>query len=213
VIVADDHPMTRSAVRLALEHDGFEVVAEVDDADSAVEAAQELRPDVCLLDINMPGNGIRAAERISAELPEISVVMLTASDQDDDLFDALRAGASGYLLKDTDPARLSHALRGVLSGEAALPRTLVARLVQEFRERDRTKNVSLAAGRQIDLTGREWEVLNLMRKGESTAEIAQRLFVAEGTVRTHISSILRKLRVSDRAAAVRLMEDEGPEDR
>src|SRR5437016_6176431 len=113
VLVADDHPPTRAGVRLALERGGFEVCAEVADGPSAIEAARREAPDVCLLDIHMPGDGIHAAETISRELPETAVVMLTVSRLDSDLFDALRAGASGYLLKDIDPARLPLALHGV----------------------------------------------------------------------------------------------------
>ena len=111
VLIADDHPATRAGVRLALERGGFVVCAEVPDGPSAIEAALRERPDVCLLDINMPGNGIEATKAIVRQLPETAVVMLTVSRSDADLFDALRAGASGYLLKDTDPARLPHALR------------------------------------------------------------------------------------------------------
>ena len=137
MLIADDHPMTRVGVRLALERGGFEICAEVDDGPAAVEAAERERPDVCLLDIQMPGSGIRAAEEIAQKVPDSAIVMLTVSRRDADLFDALRVGASGYLLKDTDPERLPLALRGVLDGEAALPRHLVALVIAEFRERGR----------------------------------------------------------------------------
>ena len=130
VLIADDHVPTRAAVRAALERGGFDVCAEAPDAATSVALVRQLRPDVALLDIHMPGDGIRAAAEIAAHMPETSVVMLTVSSADDDLFAALKAGASGYLLKDTDPARLPLALRGVLDGEAALPRTLVRRLVE-----------------------------------------------------------------------------------
>ena len=204
VLVADDHPMTRVGVRLALERGGFEVCAEADDATSAVEAAERDRPDVCLLDIQMPGGGIRAAEEISRKVPEAAIVMLTVSRRDSDLFDALRAGASGYLLKDTDPERLPFALRGVLAGEAALPRNLVALLIDEFRERGRRR--PLLKKRGVTLTDREWEVLDLMSQGLTTFEIADRLFIEPVTVRTHVSAILKKLRVSSREAALQLLE-------
>jgi DNA-binding NarL/FixJ family response regulator len=206
VLIADDHPPTRAGVRLALERDTFTVCAEAADGPTAVEAARRERPDVCLLDINMPGDGIKAAEQISHELPETAVVMLTVSRSDADLFDALRAGASGYLLKDIDPARLPLALRGVLEGEAALPRRLVALLIEEFRERQRRRRIPLVGRRSVELTDREWEVLELMRQGLSTEEIAARLFISAGTVRTHVSSILRKLQVPTRAAAVELLD-------
>ena len=206
VLVADDHPPTRAGVRIALEQGGFSVCAEVGDAGSAVAAALRERPDVCLLDIHMPGGGIAAAAEISRRLPDAAVVMLTVSREDSDLFDALRAGASGYLLKDIDPARLPLALEGVLAGEAALPRGLVTRLVQEFRTRQRSKRL-IAGFAGARLTDREWDVLELMREGESTAEIAERLAIAPVTVRRHISEILRKLRVTDREAAVRLLDE------
>jgi len=206
VLIADDHPATRAGVRLALERGGFVVCAEVPDGPSAIEAALRERPDVCLLDINMPGNGIEATKAIVRQLPETAVVMLTVSRSDADLFDALRAGASGYLLKDTDPARLPHALRGVLDGEAALPRRLVALVIDEFRERRRRRRLPLVKGRGVDLTEREWEVLELLREGLSTAEIGSRLFIAPVTVRTQVSAILKKLHVPDREAAVQLLE-------
>jgi DNA-binding NarL/FixJ family response regulator len=205
VLVADDHPPTRAGVRLALENGGFSVCAEVSDAVSAVEAAVRLRPSVCLLDIHMPGNGIAAADEIGRRVPEAAVVMLTVSQEDEDLFDALEAGAIGYLLKDTSPTRLPDALRAVLRGEAALPPHLVTKVVSEFRQRRRRRRVSLPGRKPVDLTDREREVLAMMRDGLTTAEMAERLFVAPVTVRTHVASILHKLRVPDRRAAVELL--------
>jgi DNA-binding NarL/FixJ family response regulator len=206
VLVADDHPPTRAGVRAALERDGFVVCAEVADAQAAIEAARLERPAVCLLDIHMPGEGIRAAEVIGNELPDTAVVMLTVSRSDADLFDALRAGASGYLLKDIDPARLPLALRGVLDGEAALPRRLVSLLIEEFRERRRRRRIPLVGRRSVELTDREWEVLDLMRLGLTTEQIAERLFITPVTVRTHVSAILKKLHVANRDEAVRLLD-------
>ena len=182
---------------------GFRVVAEADHADDAVAAVERERPDVCLLDVRMPGDGIAAAGRISRAHPEVAVVMLTVSREDGDLFAALRAGAAGYLLKDTDPTRLPHALRGVLSGEAALPRDLVARVIGEFRERAGRRLP--VADRGVELTGREWEVLELLREGLTTAQVAERLFVSQVTVRSHVAAVVRKLRVPDREAALRLV--------
>jgi len=206
VLVADDHPPTRAGVRLALERGGFEVCSEAADAATAIAAARHDRPDVCLLDINMPGNGIEATREIARQLPETAIVMLTVSRADADLFDALCAGASGYLLKDMDPARLPAALRGVLEGEAALPRHLVALVIEEFRERRRHRRLSIARQRGIDLTEREWEVLEMLREGLSTSEIAERMFIAPVTVRTHVSAVLKKLHVPDREAAVKLLD-------
>lgn len=205
VLVADDHPPTRAGVRVALESGGFSVCAEVGDAASAVEAAVRLRPSVCLLDIHMPGNGIAAADEIGKRVPEAAVVMLTVSQEEEDLFDALEAGAIGYLLKDTSPLRLPDALRAVLRGEAALPPHLVTKVVSEFRQRRRRRRVSLPGRKPVDLTDREREVLAMMRDGLTTAEMAERLFVAPVTVRTHVAAILRKLRVPDRRAAVELL--------
>ena len=206
VVIADDHPPARAGVRAALERGGFVVCAEARDSPSAVEAARRERPDVCLLDIHMPGDGIRAAETIAYELPDCAIVMLTVSRRDEDLFDALRVGASGYLLKDIDPQRLPDALRGVLAGEAALPRRLVALLIEEFRERKRRRRIPLVGTRAVELTDREWEVLELMRQGRGTEEIAERLFISTVTVRTHVAAILRKLHVPTREAALELLE-------
>jgi len=206
VLIADDHPPTRAGVKAALEKDGFVVCAQAADARAAIEAARSERPDVCLLDIHMPGDGIHAAETISRELPDAAVVMLTVSRTDADLFNALRAGASGYLLKDIDPVRLPLALRGVLEGEAALPRRLVALLIEEFRERKRRRRIPLVGRRGVELTDREWEVLELMKQGLTTDEIASHLFISPVTVRTHVSSILKKLQVPTREAAVALLE-------
>jgi DNA-binding NarL/FixJ family response regulator len=207
VLVADDHPPTRAGVRLALAGSRFSVCAEVGDAASAIAAALRERPDVCLLDINMPGGGIAAAAEIASQLPDAAIVMLTVSRDDADLFDALRAGASGYLLKDIDPARLPLALEAVLDGEAAMPMGLVSRLVDEFRARSARRRLLAGRTRGARLTDREWDVLDLLRDGHTTAEIAGRLTITPVTVRRHISEILRKLRVPDRAAAVRLLDE------
>jgi DNA-binding NarL/FixJ family response regulator len=192
-------------VRASLEQAGFEICAEAATSAAAIDACLEHAPDVALLDIHMPGSGIAAAQRVSVALPETAIVMLTVSRDDEDLFDALRAGARGYLLKDIDPGRLGHALRGVLDGEAALPRNLVTRLMEEFRNRD--ERPARTKGRLAGLTSREWETLDLMRQGLGTADIAEQLFVSPVTVRTHVSAILRKLSVPDRQSAVDLAED------
>jgi DNA-binding NarL/FixJ family response regulator len=203
VLVADDHAPTRAGIRVSLVADGFDVVAECSTAKQAVELAAEHRPDVCLLDIHMPGNGITAAAQIVESVPHCSVVMLTYSRNDADLFGSLRAGAVGYLLKDMDPDRLGAALRGVLTGEAALPRSLMAKVLDEFRGRPR-RRVFSGVKRSAELTSREWEILELLSQGSSTDDIAGKLFVAPSTVRVHVSAILRKLRVKSRDEAVRL---------
>jgi DNA-binding NarL/FixJ family response regulator len=205
VVIADDHAPLRAGIRRSLEADGFDVCGEAGDGPGAVGLAEAERPAVCLLDVHMPGGGVRAAEEIVERVPETVVVMLTVSRDDGDLFGALRAGASGYLLKDIDPDRLGHAIRGVLSGEAAVPRELVARVIDELRTGGRRRRLPLAGRRGTEMTSREWEVLDLMAKQATTAEIAQRLGVSPVTVRRHVSSVLGKLEVTDRAAAVRLV--------
>jgi DNA-binding NarL/FixJ family response regulator len=207
VLVADDHAPTRAGVRGSLDAEGFEVVGEASNARAVVALAVELRPDVVLMDIHMPGGGIAAADEISRELPDCAVVMLTYSRDDDDLFDSLRAGARGYLLKDMDPDRLGSALRGVLAGEAALPRSLVSKVLEEFEGRSRRK-LFMRAQRPTQLTSREWEIMELLREGLSTEEVATRLFVTPGTVRVHVSSVLKKLRVGDRASAILALSGE-----
>lgn len=208
MVVADDHPSARAGIRDSLEGNGFVVLAEVGDAASAVDAVMEHRPDVALLDVYMPGGGIGAASRIHELAPDVAVVMLTVAADDETLFAALRAGASGYLLKDTDPARLPVALAGVLRGEAALPRSLVARVVAEFQGRSR-RRLPLAGKRGgVSLTAREWEVLELLKSGKTTAQAAAALGMAPVTVRTHVAAILRKLQVPDREAAFKLLDEE-----
>ena len=209
VLIADDHAAARAGVRESVTDDpGFEVCAEVSNAQDAIDLALSERPDLCLLDVHMPGEGIRAASEITAALPDCAVVMLTVSRNDSDLFHSLRAGAAGYLRKDTDPGRLPDALRGVMAGEAAVPRALVARLIHEFRDRG-TRRLSTIGGRGVELTSREWEVLDLMAEGMTTAEIAEQLFVSPVTVRRHISSIVEKLGAPDRATAVEMFRASG----
>ena len=203
VLIADDHLPTRVGVRLALERDGFEICAEEATGAAAVAAALRERPDVCLLDVHMPGgDGIEAATAIRAQLPETQVVMLTGSSDDDDLFAALEAGASGYLLKGIDSAELGPALRKVLRGDAALAPALAARVINEFRARAERGTAGLVRPSEDDLTAREWEVLDCLSEGLSTAQIAERLFISDTTVRRHVGAILRKLHVSTRQAAV-----------
>jgi DNA-binding NarL/FixJ family response regulator len=205
VLIADAHAPARSGVKSSLSGDGFSIVGEAVDADGAIELALRTRPDLCLLEVMLPGDGVRAAREIGARLPGTAVVMLTGSTSEEDFLDALRAGAAGYLLKDLDPARLPHALRGVLAGESALPRRLVARLMEEFRGQSR-RRVPLRGRRGPEVTAREWEVLELLRDGLSTADIAARLFVSPVTVRRHISAVTAKLGVPDRDAVLRLLE-------
>jgi two-component system, NarL family, nitrate/nitrite response regulator NarL len=206
VLIAHDHVPTRVGVRLALEGDGFVVCAEEDTASGAVAAALRDPPDVCLLEVDMPGGGIEAAATIRARLSETPVVMLSGSDNDDDLFAALQAGASGYLLKGMNPSRLGPTLVGVIRGEAALPRELTARLIREFRARARREKGLVRRGKN-DLTPREWEVLDCLCEGLSSRRTAERLFISQTTVRRHVGSILAKLEVPSRQAAVDLVAE------
>jgi DNA-binding NarL/FixJ family response regulator len=205
-LVADD-AATRAGIRIALDRVGIEVCGEAEDAETAIEAALDERPDVCLVDAGLPGGGIAAVASIASKAPETAVVVLASSEDPDEMLDALRAGASGYLPKDIDPRRLPQALEAVRRGEAAIPRRLVAHLVDEFRERRRHRRVALHDRPGIDVTSREWEVLELLRQGLSTAEIAERLFITTGTVRSHVAAVLHKLDVPDREAAVKLLEE------
>ncbi len=205
VLIADDHAPTRADIRRVLDaHERFEICAETADAAAAVQAAVRERPDVCLLDVRMPGGGLSATWEISARLPRIKIVMLTVSAEDADLFAALRAGAEGYLLKTMDFASLPEALDGVCSGEAAIPPILVTRVLKWFRAREPRWRQPLDRGLAEHLTSREWEVLELLAQGYSTAEIASSLVITPSAVRAHISAIVRKLRVPDRAAAIEL---------
>jgi DNA-binding NarL/FixJ family response regulator len=205
VVIADDHAAARAGVRTALEHGGFVVCAEASDGPGAVAAALRERPDAVLLDVHMPGGGgIEAAAEIAEQLSGTAIAMLTVSADDEDLFAAIQAGAAGYLLKDVDPVRLPFALAGVLAGEAAIPRLLVGRIVAELGGR-RRRRVPLARG-GAELTPREWEILELLHAGASTAEVAQRLGVSQVTVRRHVSTVLRKLQVPDRGAAFALLD-------
>lgn len=207
VLIADDHARVRGVVRQALESGGCLVCGEAATAREAVALTLEHRPDVALLDIHMPGSGIQAAREITRAAPQTAVVMLTHSAEDDDLFDSLRAGASGYLLKNADPADLATALRNVLAGEPAMSKGLVARILNEFQEpssRRLRRTPSAAAG----LTAREREVMRLLAEGKSTQEVAQQLFLSPTTIRVHVSTVLGKLKVKDRDSAFRLLRGE-----
>jgi DNA-binding NarL/FixJ family response regulator len=203
VLIADDHAPTRDDVRLALEHGGMTVCAEAADAAHAVQQALETRPDICLLDIRMPGSGVAAAWEIAARLPTTKIVMLTVSDDDANLFAALHAGAIGYLVKDIDLRILPRALHDAAEGKAAIPRSLVARMVKQFHGTDpRFRTTTVAGELGPRLTSREWEVLVGLADGLSTREIARRLQLKPSGIRAHISALVQKLGVADRDEAV-----------
>jgi DNA-binding NarL/FixJ family response regulator len=203
VLIADAHAPARSGVRRALAG-GFTVVAEATDADEAVALAVRERPDVCLIEVVLPGGGVKAARQLAASLPDTAVVMLTLSTSEDDFLDSLRAGVAGYLLKDLDPGRLPHALEGVLAGESAIPRRLLPRLMEAFRHSS-SRRMALDRRRGPSLTAREWEVAELLREGLSTSQVAARLHVSPVTVRRHRSAVSAKL-----GAAGRPDSAEGP---
>jgi DNA-binding NarL/FixJ family response regulator len=203
VLLADDHAPTRDDVRRALTDGGLVVCAEAADAAHAVQKALQTKPDICLLDVRMPGGGVAAAWEIAARLPTTKIVMLTVSDGDGDLFRALRAGAVSYLLKDVDFETLPQALREVAEGKAAIPPALVARMVMQFHSSDprfRTTEVGAELGPR--LTSREWDVLAGLAEGLSTRDIARRLQLKPSGVRAHISAIVQKLGVADRDEAI-----------
>jgi DNA-binding NarL/FixJ family response regulator len=207
VVLADDHARMRGRIRDALEAGGCSVVGEAGSAAEAVALTEQHAPDVVLLDIHMPGNGIHAAREITTRMPGVPVVMLTQSAEEDDLFDSLRAGAVGYLLKDMDTRALPQALRGVLAGEGAVAPRILLRIMDEFRgpTKRRFGRRSPAAGK---LSPREWEIMNLLASGRSTEEVAAELYLSPTTVRVHVSTVLKKLRVKDRESALRLLRGE-----
>lgn len=207
VLLADDQAAARAGIKRAIEPHGLHVVAEASNADDAVRMALALEPDVCVLAIGLPGLGVEAARRIRTSLPATKIVMMTASSNEEELFTALRAGADGYLPMSTSADGLLQAILGVARGEAALPRTLTARLIVEFRERGTRRRLALPEiGTEVELTAREFEVLDRLRKGDRTADIAGRLGIADVTVRRHVASVLRKLRMPNRRSAVELLE-------
>lgn len=206
VLLADSDVGTRRGFSVVLRENGLGICAEVADGDAAVAAARRERPDLCVIDVRLPGGGLRALARISTELPDTAVVMIGDEIGDDDLFEALRLGAGGFLYKSMSPERLSHALRRVLRGGAVIPRSLVGRLTNEFRACGSRRYIELRDRRGVELTSREWEILDLLRRELSTREIAERLMISPVTVRRHIGSVLKKLRVDSRAAALELLD-------
>jgi DNA-binding NarL/FixJ family response regulator len=207
VIIAEDHPLFREGMRGRLDRVAdIAVVGEAASGDEAVELAKELEPDVILMDIKMPGlNGIEATREIQRANPLIGILVLTMFEDDDSVFAAMRAGAKGYLLKDSGGEGVVHAIRAVASGEAVFGPGVAERIIGFF-------SAPRAAAPQRafpELTEREEEVLSLVAQGKSNREIARQLFVSLKTVRNHVSNILLKLQVADRAQAVIRARDAG----
>jgi DNA-binding NarL/FixJ family response regulator len=208
IVVADDQALMRAGFRMILDAaDDLEVVGEAIDGIDAVRAFQRQRPDVVVMDVRMPTmDGIEATRRITSLDAAAKVLILTTFDLDEYVYDALRAGASGFLLKDRPPEELVSAVRIVAAGEALLAPSVTRRLIAEFASRP--EQVRAPEGLD-ELTEREREVLVLMAEGASNAEIARRLFVADTTVKTHVGHVLRKLGLRDRAQAVVLAYESG----
>ena len=202
VLIADDQEMIRSGLRLILAAEpDIDVVAEVSDGHDAVAAARRLRPDVTLMDIRMPRlDGLQATRRLLADTaPSTRVVVLTTFDIDTYVYEALRSGASGFLLKNAPAEELVQAIRVVASGEGLLDPAVTRRVIEEFA---RTPAQTQPPPELANLTERELEVLHLIARGLSNAEIAARLYVSEATVKTHVARMLTKLRLRDRVQAV-----------
>jgi DNA-binding NarL/FixJ family response regulator len=208
VLIADDQSLVRAGFRLVLEnHPDIEVVGEASNGREAVHGTARLRPDVVLMDIRMPElDGIAATGQITAAHPA-RVLVLTTYDLDEYVYDALQAGASGFLLKDTPPAQLADGIRAVAAGEALLAPTVTRRLIEEFARIGRP-----GRGRPAELdelTPRETEVLQLLARGLSNAEIAETLVLGDTTVKTHVTHVLQKLGLRDRVQAVVLAYESG----
>ena len=208
ILIADDQELVRTGFRVVLDAEpDLEVVGEAGDGFSALEAADALRPDVVLMDIRMPNlDGIEATRRIAASEGAPRVLILTTFDLDDYVYEALRAGASGFLLKDARAEELRHAVRMVAAGDALLSPTITRRLIESYTRRPPP---TAHPDRLAELTPRELEVLRCVARGLSNADIARELVVGDATIKTHVARIFAKLDLHDRAQAVVLAYESG----
>jgi len=200
ILLADDHALFRSGlISLLTAEPGFEVVGEAENGDEAFQKAQELAPDIVLMDIYMPGcDGITATRRITTHLPQTKVVVLTVSEDDENLFRAIESGAYGYLLKKLEPEVLFEMLQGAFQGQAPISHSTATKILHEFAKRARQKSTEI---REEPLTTREEEVLKLLSKGLTNKDIANHLELTENTVKSHLKNILGKLHLENRVQA------------
>jgi len=203
VLIAADRLPTRVGLRLALQSEAD--CTEASDADSAVDAAERDRPDVCVVDLAAPSQRLRAATEIAQKSPSSAVIVITALLDETEFLALVRAGATGYLPETVDPSRLPHVVRDVMRGETAVPRRFVARLIAELRGRDRRRNVILPEARRVVLTSREWEVVELLQRRMDTRTMALTLGISQVTVRRHLSAVEQKLGVSTRRELLELL--------
>jgi two-component system NarL family response regulator len=206
VVIADDHALFRRGLRMVIEEeDGMDLVGEASDGAEAVKVAGEAVPDIVLMDIRMPKiNGIEAARQMKEVAPSAKIVILTISDEEEDLFEAIRAGASGYLLKDIPPDEIPDAVRAVHGGQSLINPSMAGKLLSEFAtlaRRDAEDEPAKHAPAP-KLTDREMEVLRLVARGMNNRDIAKELFISENTVKNHVRNILEKLQIHSRMEAV-----------
>lgn len=205
LLIVDDHPLTRDALASLLGQHGFTVIGEASDGAEAVELSRSLQPDLILLDLSMPGlDGISALPRLHEVAPRSEIVVLTASETQENLLGSIRAGAAGYLLKTEPPERIVEFLGAVAKGEAALSGAAARRLLEQVRDGAYREPLVPDSIAQL-LSARELEVLLLLDDHLGTDEIAKRLFISEHTVRSHVKSLLRKLNVSSRREALEVL--------